>query len=262
MNPLDRIQSYYEEFTKTEQEIAIYIQNHPLETARHPIVNIAHATHSSKSALIRFSQKIGYSGFSEFRFDLSRFLVSSNGQTPSEEKKSTTSAVADTYCHYIQQLKSYVLPEDLTYMSQKIAESNRIKIYGFDRTYISALQLRLRLAKIGYDAEAVDDKALMSDFPEILKSNDLIILFTISNNHKLYEQVIPEASASHIPVICITMTPNLKFKKYCTKYIVLPRITRDEVYSFLDNQVIFLVFIEMVLESLAGLSQPSSEHVE
>ena len=66
MNPLDRIQSNFENFTKTEQEIAIYIINHPLETARKNINTIAKSAHSSKSALIRFSQKIGYSAFAEF----------------------------------------------------------------------------------------------------------------------------------------------------------------------------------------------------
>lgn len=57
MNALDRIQKNYESFTKTEQEIAIYILNHPLEIARKPIIDVAKSSHTSKTALIRFTQK-------------------------------------------------------------------------------------------------------------------------------------------------------------------------------------------------------------
>ena len=255
MNPLDRIQSNFENFTKTEQEIAIYIINNPLETARKDINTIAKSAHSSKSALIRFSQKIGYSGFAEFRFDLSRSLVTVNGQETADENKPQIHAIADAYCQYIQQLKTAILPEELEQLAQKIEKSNRIKIFGFDRTYTSAMQLRLRLAKIGYDGEAVNNVALMVDFPEILNKNDLIIIFTIRDNHKQYAPIVIEAHSACIPVICITMTPNLKFKKHCDQYICLPSISKEMDYSFLDNQAIFIVFIEMILGSLATLSR-------
>ena len=255
MNPLDRIQSYYDEFTKTEQEIAIYIINHPLETARKPILYIAQDTHSSKSALIRFSQKIGYSGFSEFRFDLSRSLVSSTGQEDISSSTPIISAISNAYSECIQQIKGGLLQEDLQEISKMISKAQRIKILGYDRTYIAALQLRLRLSKIGYDGEAVQDLSLMQDFPDILTKKDLIILFTIHDNRKSYSNIIKEAHASNIPVICITMTPNLKFKKECDMYVCLPNVSKNSQYSFLDNQAIFLIFIEMLLETLAKESQ-------
>lgn len=256
MNPIDKIQSHFEDFTQTERDIAAYIINHPQDAARQAITKIAADANTSKSALIRFSQKIGYSGFSEFRFDLSRFLVGSNGQDmTTTEKKTPIVAIADIYSSVIQQLKNVVSQSELQSIAKMITKANRIKITGLDRTYISALQLRLRLAKIGYDAEAVNNTALFSDLPAILNKNDLIIVFTISNNHKNYDEFIAEAHATGIPIICITMTPALKFRKHCDKYIVLPKITASANYSFLDNQTIFLVYLEMLLESLAALSQ-------
>ena len=51
------------------------------------------------------------------------------------------------------------------------------------------------------------------------------------------------------------MTPNLKFKKHCDQCICLPSISKEMDYSFLDNQAIFIVFIEMILGSLATLSR-------
>lgn len=255
MNPIDTIQAHYEEFTKTEQDIAVYIINHPQDAARHAITDIAKESGTSKSALIRFSQKIGYKGFSEFRFDLSRFLVGSNGvDITQEEKPTAVTAIADIYCEVMQQLKNAVVTEELNDIARMIINARRIKIVGMDRTFIPATQLRLRMAKIGYDAEAVNNTALMNDFPDILSSQDLVILFTIRNNHNTYAEFVTELHEAGIPVVCITMTPTLKFRKCCDKFMVLPMITKDTNYSFLDNQPIFLVFIEMLLECLAKIS--------
>lgn len=252
MNALDRIQKSMDNFTKTEKEIAIYILNHPLESSRKPIPDVAKSTHSSKSALIRFSQKIGYSGFSEFRFDLSRSLIRTVEQEVEEKNTSTISNIADAYCACIQEIKTMVLQEDLDKIANKIIHARRVKLIGYDRTYLPAYQFRRRLAKIGYDAEGIDDIALMKDMPEILNKDDVIIIFTIQDTAKTYPTIVQEAHASNIPVICFTMTPNLKFKKDCDIYTVLPHISRNSEYAFLDNQAIFLVFIEMLLETIAN----------
>lgn len=255
MNALDRIQKNYESFTKTEQEIAIYILNHPLEIARKPIIDVAESSHTSKTALIRFTQKIGYSGFSEFRFDLSRSLIRSTEQEENIKSDSIINAIGDAYISCIQQLKTSILQEDLDIIAKKMISARRIKILGYDRTFIPAMQLRRRLAKIGYDAEAIDDIALMKDMPEILNQDDLIILFTIQDTAKTYHTIIQEAHVSSVPTICFTMAKTLSFKKFCETYIVLPHITNTTEYSFLDNQAIFLIVIEMLLETLAHASQ-------
>ncbi len=255
MNALDRIQKNYESFTKTEQEIAIYILNHPLEVARKPIIDVAESANTSKTAMIRFTQKIGYSGFSEFRFDLSRSLMRSTEQEENIQGDSIINDIGDAYISCIQQLKTSLSQDDLDKIAKKLMSARRIKTIGYDRTYIPAMQLRRRLAKIGYDAEAIDNVALMKDMPEILNQDDLIILFTIQDTAKTYYTITQEAHFSNIPIICFTMSKNLSFKKFCETYIVLPHITNNTEYSFLDNQAIFLIVVEMLLETLAHSSQ-------
>ena len=132
MNALDRIQKNYESFTKTEQEIAIYILNHPLEIARKPIIDVAESSHTSKTALIRFTQKIGYSGFSEFRFDLSRSLIRSTEQEENIKSDSIINAIGDAYISCIQQLKTSILQEDLDIIAKKMISARRIKILGYE----------------------------------------------------------------------------------------------------------------------------------
>lgn len=255
LNPLDRIQSCYEDMTPTDREIAIYILNNPRDAARTSITYIAQQTNSSKSALVRFANRIGYSGFAEFKFDLSRFLVSQNASSHTEtEDSDPIKAITETYSRYILQLHDACRSDDLRRIARLIIKARRIKILGYDRTFNSALQLRQRLSKIGIDAEAVHDTAIMGDLTDILGKNDLVILFTISNNGA-YTDYVSSFADHGCPVITLTMTPNLAFRRYVKEYVVLPRISRDNNISFLDDQAIYLIFIELLINATASLLQ-------
>lgn len=249
-NPLDRIQSYYDELTNKDKDIAVYIINNPLETARTSIDTVAKAAGTSKSALVRFSNRIGYSGFSEFKYDLSRFLVSKNSG-PEEEGGNSIQSICNTYSEYIRKIAETVNEEDLERIAEILIGSRHTKIFGFNRTFNSVMQLRQRLSKIGLDAEAVNDLALMTNICETVSSQDCVIIFTVTDNYSRYKEMVMACSENKCPVICFTMTQALSFKKYCDRYIVLPRISRDSSISFLDDQAIFMVLIELVMNAAA-----------
>ena len=69
-NPLDQIQSYYEDLTKTDKDIAVYIINNPDDVVTQSMDFLVEKTGSSKSALSRFAQRIGYSGYIEFKYEV------------------------------------------------------------------------------------------------------------------------------------------------------------------------------------------------
>ncbi|MCR5795738.1 MAG: MurR/RpiR family transcriptional regulator [Solobacterium sp.] len=256
LNPLDRIRSYYEDMTKTDREIAAWIMDNPRDAARSTIGALAEYTHTSKAALVRFSTRIGYNGFAEFKFDLSRYLVSRNAsQTETSAEADSFHAITDTYTEYIKRIPECFDREDLDRISDLLIRSRRTKIFGVNRTFNSARQLKQRLLKIGIDAEAVCDTTDMSDTCEMLTEEDLLVIFTITDNAGIYNDHVVTAAGHDCPVICFTMTPALPFKKMCSHYIVLPRISRDSSISFLDDQAIFLVFIEILLNTAAAMTR-------
>ncbi len=251
INPFDRIQSCYEDMTPTDREIAVYILNNPRDAARSNITEVARLTGTSKSALVRFANRIGYSGYAEFKFDLSRFLVSRNASANADmEPDDAIRNITETYSRYILQIQEACTVQDLSRLADLIIQANRIKIYGYDRTFNSSLQLRQRLAKIGIDAEAVNVGGVMNDLPDILNEKDLVIVFTISNNGA-YNDCVTRFAERNVPVVVLTMTPNLPYQRFTREYIVLPRISRDSNISFLDDQAIYMVFIELLMDAAA-----------
>ena len=116
-----------------------------------------------------------------------------------------------------------------------------------------AMQMRQRLAKIGIDAEATADTTLMIDFEDICGPDDCVCVFTIADNGGIYNPIITTISENRCPVFCFTMSQALPFKKKCEQYVVLPRISRDSSISFLDDQAVFMVFIEILMNRIAAV---------
>lgn len=252
MNPIDKIQSCYEQFTKTEKEIAIYCINHPNHIIRYSLNTLAEAAHTSPSAFVRFSKKIGYAGFAEFKFDMSRFLISNNAEAASNYTDSSIIAVGRSYMDHIQQLCNTIDEHEIYAIAKKIYQAKRIKILGFHRSYHSAIQLRMRLSKLNIDAEAAQDLLLMQDYTNYLNADDLCIIFTIADSGHHYHALCKSLHQRGCPIILITMSEGLPFKKLCQHICKLPCISKSTNISFLDDQSIFYVYIEILLTGLAN----------
>ena len=257
-NPLDRIQSYFPDFTKTDKELAVYFINNPRNAITTPISDIVKETKTSKAALSRFAQKLGYSGFSEFRYDVSRSLIGGDEDIV-EEKKITAGSIIDKYIEYIGQLKEVSSQPQLEHIAEMFLSSNRIKIFGMNRSFNSALQFKQRLARMGFDSEASSDTVVMTDCAGILNASDLVFIYTTTDNTKTFANITKELKTHGCKIVCITANQNLSFKKLCDEFVVVPRISRDSYFSFLDDQPLFMIYSELMLEAIARQSNLKQE---
>jgi Transcriptional regulators len=81
---------------------------------------------------------------------------------------------------------------------------------------------------------------------------DLVILFTIHDSVR-YDKYVKQCKERGCTVVCVTMTQDLTYRKLCDTYVVLPRISRDSKVSFLDDQPLFMIYIEILLAEIAKL---------
>lgn len=252
MNPLDRIQSYFDDFTTTDKELAIYFINNPHEIVTKTTEHISKEAKTSKAAISRFCKKIGYSGFSEFRYDLSRFLVGHNSELSNEETyKNSIEAITSLYSSYIDQINQNLDNEILTSLANAFHNAKRVKIIGINRSFNSANQLKLRLSRMGYDSEAIQDGEVITDSLNIINEDCMFIIFTTTDNTHFYSSCLNNVEKNNGKIVCITMNKNLSFQKKCDFFITLPRISKDSSLSFLDDQPIFMIFIEILLNYIA-----------
>lgn len=251
MNPLDIIQKNFESFTKTEETIAVYILNNPYQFARNTIENTVTETNTSKPAMIRFAKKLGYNGYSEFKYDVAKFIISESFNENIEDKSNDPIRhITDTYCQFINQLNDTLILADLDKLAQDIKKARKAKVLAINRTALSAKQLQLRALKIGIDIECISDSIAMNDAVNTLNQEDICLIFTIKDNGKHYGSLVENLKQRNVKVAVITMTNNLPFSKLCDHTILLPSVNRGYA-KFIDEQAIYFVFVEILLNQLS-----------
>lgn len=246
--PLEALAAHMPTLTKTERSIAEFILNDPVTAYQSDTDFLANETGASKAAFIRLCQKIGYKGYSEFRFALSRSMVSNTPDFVSSDDP--IQKITYTYAKLINQISETLDINQINNLADKILNARRLKIFGSNRTYLSAQQLRMRLGKIGLDAEAIGDEISMRDISELMTEDDCLILFSIKGMEH-YLSIINLAKLNNCPVTLLTMTAGNKLEAHVDQQILLPIVSRLTTTSFLDDQVIYFVFIEILLNVLA-----------
>ncbi len=248
-NPLDALTANLYQFTKKERAIAEFILGDPQYAFQCDAETIAQKTGTSKAAFIRLCQKIGYNGYAEFRFALSRSMFSNPPEAVATDDPILR--ITHAYARFIEQIPNSISLDDLRAIASLILQARRVKIFGYNRTFLSAQQLRMRMGKMGLDAEAIGDTISMMDIAETMTKVDVIVLFSIKALDQFYGNFVREAHSRQCPIILITMTPNNKFTDLVTHQLVMPYISKSTTKAFLDDQAIFFVFIELLLNELA-----------
>lgn len=255
MNLLGGIENAMDQLTKKEMQIANFILQDPMCAVQMTAEELASAAHSSKSAYIRMCQKLGFDGYSDFRFTMSRYLVSTAGNNCSSE--GPMQSILNSYSENILHIAQTVKQQDIQTLAAWIKDAKHIKIFGLNRTGLSAQQLRLRMSKIGVDAEAITDTVLMRDVSTSLHSEDICIIFSIKAMAQ-YHPFMKDMQTNGCKVILLTMTPKTPLRKNADLLLSFPFISRSTSESFLDDQAIFFVFIEVLLSELARAEDVSS----
>lgn len=250
VDPLGVIDRYYAELNDTERQVADYIRANTVDASRLAIDVIAGVVGVSKSTLVRFAQKIGYTGYAQFKHELANFLLS-HQPTADETPSSAAARITNTYIDYLRQMGNSLDDREVNELAALICSADRILIAGYDRGSHGPMQLYKRLMNVGIRSQATNEMYMLHNSFDLYTPDDLIIIFTVADGTKHFTSDIPAIAESGASIACITCAQALPFKRLCSSYITLPRISRDPTVLFLDDQATFYVFIEILIDAVA-----------
>lgn len=251
MDPITQLKAGFDSFTKSEQKLARYLLDNPTNILNKDttIDAITKAAGSSNAAMVRLCQKLGYKGFSEFRFSMHRALMTHvTDDLGPADGIDTVQGLLNIYTGYINQLPQFVHSEELQKAAQVICSAKRIAIWGANRTFLSAQQLSHRLRRMGIFNEASNDWVVLRDDTDILGKGDCFILFTMKGRgFNPYTGYVTELVKRGCHVILVTMDPKIPAAKDATQVFTLPCPSKDPSVNFLEDQVVTFLFIELLL---------------
>lgn len=249
MNPSERICLHEAAFTPSERKIESFLLNNLDLVASYTIVEVAEFADVSKSALLRFCKKLGYSGYSEFKFEVSRFLLSGPeiDESPADEGED----FAQPYISCIEKIPMCLSRERLDDFACDLIRAASMKIFGVHESGLAAQYFAYRLAALGVDSEAVCQTSGFETKANFSKPGDLNIFVSVSGITSNIISALDASLTNGATTALLTMNDKAEAGLKAQHYLVLPSFEINKSVSFFDSQGIMFIGIDYIVSRLA-----------
>ncbi|MDD3747047.1 MAG: MurR/RpiR family transcriptional regulator [Anaerostipes sp.] len=260
-----KIESTMPFLSKTEQKLATYILKHPNEILSLSTKELALQSEVSEATLIRFTRKLDFSGYTEFKLNLSA-NIGTDETTPIPAHISKDDSSIDIYQHLATYTKASIdstsqtlVEKDLDAAIQLIEHTykkgNLIHLSGFGSSAVLVKELQIKLLRLGIPVIHHEDIHLQLESVLNMKANDLLICFSTFGNSLQTHQLIDIAKNRNSKVILITQYGNEKL----AKKVDIPLFTSGTENQFrlasqtsiiVQSMIIDTIFLSLALKDL------------
>lgn len=205
---LQKIKGMRHQFSVVEAKIADYVVASPFRAVRNSTEEIASASGTSQASIIRFCQKLGYTGIKEMKIVLAQEV----GNLPptagaSEDLLGESDFVAGVLHQSIQGLQRSVVTLDRDMLDaavHAIAKARIVDIYGAGESYVVAKDLQIKLRRLGVIANVDPNPHLQAISATFLQADDVAVGISFSGCTQDTVDALEFASKSGATTIAIT----------------------------------------------------------
>lgn len=240
----DRITRFQTKLTETDLLIWSYIISHKKQCLTMSINDLAKACIVSRTTIMRFCQKIGFDGFSEFKYHIKAELM--------QESALLSEIEGEILANHIQTIEN-LEKKDFSAICAMMANANRIFIYGSGdiqnlvSSYMKLLFLHNGLLVYDFDAVSINEQ-----FYKIIQPDDLVFLITLNGESETVVKLAKQLKQRHIDTIGLTKLRNSTVAKLCTEtiFVLNPEIRPSDkaAYPFESTSTLFFVIEYLLLK--------------
>lgn len=244
MSPYEKIENLKNEFTKKEMIVYNILQKNPDLILRGNLSDLSEKYNVSQPTITRFCQKIGYQGLNDFKFDVFRY------EKQHIEESEPSYSVIDQYKRLLSILEDSLDPAQMDELAQKIIHSNTVYVTGYHKSSLPAQMMQMNLFKVNKRAIFFASD-MLHDLANIVTNQDMVIVFSNQGNGIQKNMLKHEKEMRHFTLTTITMKDKLPISKYSDHYIYLPSSINQHFDTYLENQVVFFIFVDLLTSKIA-----------
>lgn len=205
----------------------------------------------TKTTILRFCQKMGYSGYTEFRYDCVKYVNSlSNAERLIEDENEKIINVEKIYMDTIKLLHYTLKDEDFRTLATMIQSARKVRCVGEINSEVTCLQLKYAFAMYGIDADVLPSKASVKAVDLIMNEQDLLIVISASANSEIVKEAYSLKENNGCQIALVTMNPSTPLEAKSDVFLLLPSVAPLKNKSLLDSVPIYSLFVEILLHYL------------
>jgi RpiR family carbohydrate utilization transcriptional regulator len=203
------INSLYPSLHEVERKIADVILKNPTAVINMTAAQLAQTAGAADSSVIRFCQRVGFDGFSDFKINLARNLKNPEELLMEDIKHNDDydTIARKVFAASIQALEDSLAMLDRAEFRRAVEvmlKARKIEFYGIGTSASLVMDAYYRLMRIGFDAYAATDPHIMRFSASNL--NNLSVAVGISHTGRTRDTVraLQIAKEKRATIICIT----------------------------------------------------------
>ena len=251
MDFLENINLKKNTLTKNELKACEAILSDLNQVQKYSLTEISDIIKITKATILRFCQKMGYSGYTEFKYDCVKYVNSlSNAERLIDDENSKIMNVEKIYMDTIKLMHYTLKDEDLKKLARAIQSARKIRCVGEINSEVTCLQLKYALAMYGIDVDVLVSQSHVHAADLVTNEKDLLIVISASTTSAIVKEAYLLKENNHCQIALVTMNPSTSLESESDLFILLPSVAPLKNKSLLDSVPIYSIFVEILLHYL------------
>lgn len=252
-NLIHSIECNMAKFTKTEEQLAHYILKNPKEISQLTISQIAKKLFISPATVTRFSQKLAFSGFNEFRHELRRYVDLHNNPVIATDLKQVDyfNKLYQNHLEIIESTFRKITYADIQKVVNMLTSADKVHVYGIGSSGIAAQEFKSKFFRIGLTVESITDPHQAVMEASLCTNKSLVIGISISGETREVIRAVKIAKNEGASILAFTGNKNSKLAQH-SDYSLLTisksnMLMGENISSILPLLLLFdLIYTELV----------------
>lgn len=216
------IKNHYDTLTKIERQIADYVLANSEAVVEMNVADLAEASKTAGSAVIRFCKSIGYSGFSQFRLTLTKELARRPDTvipllSETDTSQEAARKVFDSSVRTLQNTLSMLDFNVVDALISELMKARRICIFGVGTSSPITEDAEYRFLQLGFPASSYKDILFMPVAARNMQKGELAIAISHSGRTETTLealQLAKEQGAATAAITSYSSSPLAKLADY------------------------------------------------
>ena len=259
------VKIHYPSFSKAEKKVADFIMENPSKILPLYITELAQMSGTSEASIVRFSKKLGFKGFQQFKIAIAKepeaHPVSSNLSNKDSALGIFEKVCEDIYCS-LEKTKKAIDSTALQNCCNALLKAQKILFFGLGNSASIAVDAAHKMFRLGLNAFAYTDNHMQAIAAAHTDKNSVVIGISHSGQSKDVIDSITVAKKNGATTIALTSQNKSPLAKISD--VVLCTVSDETNYRILglSSRIAQLTIIDALYSYLVCNIDNAEERID
>lgn len=240
-----RIEGMSNQFTKTDWKIVQYIKKSTEKFLELSAQELAKEIGTSDASIIRFAQKVGYSGLNELKYTMQKEIDKSS----SSINHSDYSTLLGDIKMLLDSFFNLTNPSDIDHSRELMMKSKRIFIVGLNFNQNVAEIIAHKFMTIGLTVQALTNYDTLKLYQTLSLDSDLFITISLSGNHRQLSSILADFKKNGSSVLLVSNYEKSLCSPYANILLLVPKTDLLRSSNTISRELLILVLFDMLFHN-------------